>query len=131
MMGRNVPGWRKLLRKALDAGDDSRALALARQLCGLTYAIRINPTGRVLFRNAAAVRVGNSRFMNVVIIDEGLIRFESSNKPTEDALNIHKQQGSRYVTATRFLRRLGFDGSKPYNIEASPYGNRGFEFRLS
>jgi hypothetical protein len=38
---------------------------------------------------------------------------------------------ARYVTATRFLKPLGFDGSTPLDTEATAYNSHGFEFKVA
>lgn len=63
-------------------------------------------------------------------IDNGTVRLEPSKKQTEGALPVRSASGRPYVSATKQFKPLGFDGSRPYDIEAKPFGNAGFEFRL-
>lgn len=96
-------------------------------------AIHINKTGRVCFGKDAAVRLGGIEAINkhmAMKIEEGLVRIDIA-APGADTLPIRDGGGRPYISATRQFKPLGFDGSKPYDLEAKPYGTAGFEFRLS
>lgn len=102
-----------------------------------TLAIHINKTGRVCFAKDAAARLESAfkptdkqKFCTLAVDDKGNVRMEPSAKQTDGALIIRDASGRPYVSATKQFKPLGFDGSRPYDIEAKPYGAAGFEFRL-
>jgi len=97
------------------------------------YALHVNKTGRVCFGKDAAKRIGNffpDGFMTLAI-DKGVIRLEPTNKRAGGALQIREASGRPYISVTKQFKPLGFDGSRPYDIDAKPYGIAGFEFRLA
>jgi hypothetical protein len=69
--------------------------------------------------------------MTMAIDKGGNIRLSPTAKEGADTLPVRDGSGRPYISATKQFKPLGFDGSKPYDIEAKPYGNSGFEFRLS
>jgi hypothetical protein len=101
-----------------------------------TLAIHVNKTGRVCFAKDAAARLAaffgesQSRYC-LLAIDGGIVRLEPSKKQADGALPVRDASGRPYVSATKQFKPLGFDGSRPYDIEAKPYGAAGFEFRLA
>jgi hypothetical protein len=95
-----------------------------------SLAIHINKTGRVCFGKAAAERLGDSPFCTLTI-DGKLVRLEPAKKDGNGALPVRDASGRSYISATRQFKPLGFDGSRPYDIEAKPFGTAGFEFRLA
>jgi outer membrane biosynthesis protein TonB len=94
------------------------------------FAIHINKTGRVCFGKDAAERLGDSPFCTLKI-DGKIVRLEPVKKEVEGAIPVRDASGRPYISATKQFKPLGFDGSRPYDIEAKPYGNAGFEFRLA
>ena len=97
---------------------------------GETFAIHVNKTGRVCFGKEAAARIGDSRFCTLAA-EKGIIRLQPTNKATEDALPVRDASGRPYISATKQFKPLGFDGTRAMDIDAKPYGNAGFEFRLA
>jgi hypothetical protein len=95
-----------------------------------TMAIHVNKTGRVCFGKDAAARLGDAKYC-AMATDKGMVRLTPTNKATPDALPIRKASGRPYISATKQFKPLGFDGSRAIDIEAKPYGNAGFEFRLA
>uniref|UniRef100_Q01RL7 Uncharacterized protein n=1 Tax=Solibacter usitatus (strain Ellin6076) TaxID=234267 RepID=Q01RL7_SOLUE len=94
------------------------------------FAIHVNKTGRVCFGKDAAERMGDSPFCKLWI--EGkLVRLGPTKKEVEGAVLVRDASGRPYISATKQFKPLGFDGSRAYDCEAKPYGNAGFEFRLS
>src|SRR5215472_11364843 len=88
--------------------------------------IHINKTGRVCFGKNAAARIGDLGHM--LITAEGKhVRVVAKEEATENTVEIRRANGRPYVSATRFLKPLGFDGSKPLDIEATAYNSHGFE----
>jgi hypothetical protein len=94
-----------------------------------TLAIHINKTGRVCFGKQAAARLGESPFCTLTIEGQR-IRLEPTKEAADGALPVRDASGRPYISATKQFKPLGFDGSRPYDIDAKPYGNAGFEFRL-
>ena len=101
---------------------DARAKAEA-------FAIHVNKTGRVCFGKLAAARLGNPPYC-ALTIDGKIVRLEPTKK-ADGAIEVHSASGRPYISATRQFKPLGFDGSRPYDIEAKAYGAAGFEFRLA
>jgi hypothetical protein len=94
-----------------------------------TFAIHINKTGRVCFGRDAAVRLGEAAYLTITI--EGkTIRFSAAKAEGENTVPVRDANGRPYVSCTKQFKPLGFDGSEAIDIEAKPYGNAGFEFRL-
>jgi hypothetical protein len=94
------------------------------------FAIHINKTGRLCFSKPAADRLGQPKYC-LLAIDKGIVRIEPTNKDSENAVPVRDASGRPYISATKQFKPLGFDGSRPYDIDAKPYGNGGFEFRLA
>ncbi len=108
-------------KAALKAKDSPKA--------ALALAIHINKTGRVCFAKAAAARLGDAPYCTVSI--EGkIVRLEPTKK-ADGALPVRDASGRPYISATRQFKPLGFDGSRPYDIEAKAFGTAGFEFSLA
>jgi hypothetical protein len=91
--------------------------------------IHINKTGRVCFSKTAADRLGEAKYV-AITIDKRTVRFEPLAKEREGAVPVRDGGGRPYISATKQLKTLGFDGSKPYDIEAKPLNAHGFEFTL-
>ena len=96
---------------------------------GEAFKIHINSTGRVCFGRDAAARLGNPPYC-ALTIDGKIVRLEPTKK-ADGAIEVHSASGRPYISATRQFKPLGFDGSRPYDIEAKAYGAAGFEFRLA
>ena len=100
------------------------------------FKIHINSTGRVCFAKDAAERLlsafkaSDSKYC-LVAVDKGIVRLDPQKKQIDGAVNVKFASGRPYVSATKQMKPLGFDGSRPYDIEAKPYGAAGFEFRLA
>jgi hypothetical protein len=95
--------------------------------------IHINRTGRVCFGKDAAQRLGNffpDGYMTLAI-EDGTVRLTPTNKKVEGAVDIRNASGRPYISATKQFKPLGFDGSRAMDIEAKPFGDAGFEFRLA
>jgi hypothetical protein len=59
------------------------------------------------------------------------VRMVAQKNATENTVEIRYANGRPYISATRFLKPLGFDGTKPVDIEAAPYNSHGFEFKVA
>src|SRR5215467_6495668 len=93
-------------------------------------AIHINATGRVCFGRAAAARIACLGHM-LMTAEGNQVRMVAKKEATENTVEIRYANGRPYVSATGFLKRLGFDGSKPLDIEAAPYNSHGLEFKVT
>ena len=100
------------------------------------FEIHINNTGRICFGKDEAARLEGYDYCSIAV-DEAkkLIRLEPARKQAEGAKEIKyadKEYKIRpYISATREMKPLGFDGSRPYDCIAKPYGAAGFEFKLA
>jgi hypothetical protein len=92
-------------------------------------AIHINKTGRVCFGKTAADRLGGTQYVSLTI-DKGRVLIETLPKKQDGALEVRDGGGRPYISATKALKTVGFDGSKPYDVTAKPYLHHGLEFRL-
>lgn len=120
----DTPAAAKPEAKAKPAKPEAKAEAKPEAL-----AIHVNKTGRLCFGKSAAARLGDSPFCTLAV-EKGIVRIEPIKKEIEGALTIRDGGGRPYISATKQFKPLGFDGSRPYDIEAKPYGTAGFEFRL-
>ena len=93
-------------------------------------AIHINATGRVCFGRAAAARIAGLGHM-LMTAEGKQVRMLAKKDATENTVEIRFAGGRPYVSATRFLKPLGFDGTKPLDIQAAPYNSQGFEFQVA
>ena len=93
-------------------------------------AIHINATGRVCFGRAAAARIAGLSHM-LMTAEGKLVRMLAKKEATENTVEIRHANGRPYVSATRFLKPLGFDGTKPLDIGAAPYNSHGSEFKVA
>ncbi len=116
-------------KAATHAAAKAEAAGKAVQAKADTLAIHVNKTGRVCFGAAAAARLGDAPYCTLTI-DGKLVRLEPAKKDGNGALPVRDASGRPYISATRQFKPLGFDGSRPYDIEAKPFGSAGFEFRL-
>jgi hypothetical protein len=57
------------------------------------------------------------------------VRLIATAKESEGCARVRRAGTRPYLSATRLLRPLGFDGAA-LDIEATPVGASGFEFRL-
>lgn len=119
----------KIPAKADAKAEAAKAAKAPAKAKAEAYDIHINKTGRVCFSKLAAERLGDAPFCKLSI-DGKLIRIEPSKKDIDGALTVRDASGRPYISATRQFKPLGFDGSRPYDIEAKPFGAAGFEFRL-
>lgn len=92
--------------------------------------IHINKTGRVCFGRAAAARIGDMAFMTA-IIEGKQVRLVATAKQADGSLLIRRANGRPYLSATKLLKPLGFDGTKALDIEAKAYNSHGFEFKMA
>jgi hypothetical protein len=100
--------------------------------------LHLNKTGRLCIGKNAAARMGfdagktSHGFMLYVIEEKSrLVRLEWSARDAENALEVRNGGGRPYISATKQFKPLGFDGSQSRDIEAKPYGTKGFEFKLA
>jgi len=93
-------------------------------------AIHINVAGRVCFGRAAAARIACLGHM-LMTAEGNQVRMVAKKEATENTVEIRYANGRPYVSATGFLKPLGFDGTKPLDIEAAPYNSHGFEFKVT
>jgi hypothetical protein len=92
-------------------------------------AIHVNRTGRICFGRTAAARIAGLGHM-LMTADGNTVRMVAMEKATEHTVEIRSAGGRPYVSATKLLNPLGFDGTKPLDVEAAPINHHGFEFRL-
>jgi hypothetical protein len=92
--------------------------------------IHINKTGRVCLGKTAAARIGDPGHM-LMTIDGKQVRMVAKAAATDNTIEIRRANGRPYVSATRFLKPLGFDGSKALDIQAAAYNSHGFEFKIA
>lgn len=92
-------------------------------------AIHVNKTGRVCFGKVAAARLDGYKYM-VITVDGQTITFVPHSKPREGAVNIGDASGRPYVSATKLLKQVGFDGSKPLDLIATPVGDAGLQVKV-
>jgi len=100
------------------------------------FDIHINNTGRICFGVDEAARIEGYDYCSIAVdVAKKLIRLEPARKQAEGAKEIKyadKEYKIRpYISATREMKPLGFDGSRPYDCIAKPYGAAGFEFKLA
>jgi hypothetical protein len=62
-------------------------------------------------------------------VDGKTVRMVPKKEATENTVEIRRANGRPYVLATRFLKPLGFDGTKALDIEATAYNSHGFELK--
>jgi hypothetical protein len=118
-VAQTVPRATKTPKKAAEKKPASTALE-----------IHINKTGRVCFGKNAAARIGDLGHM--LMTGEGKqVRMVAKKEAAENTVEIRRANGRPYVSATKFLKLLGFDGSKPFDIEAAAYNTHGFEFKVA
>jgi hypothetical protein len=92
-------------------------------------AIHINKTGRVCFGKTAAARIGELARM-LITIDGKQVCMVAKKEATENTVEIRRANGRPHVSVTRFLKPLGFYGTKALDIEAAAYKSHGFEFKV-
>jgi len=97
--------------------------------------IDINKTGRICFNQEAQEHIGDKEFMKAEV-HKGVIGLEPTDEKIYGAMRVSRIKKTKAVyisegQARPLLEPLGFDGSRPYDIDDLRYPAKGgFEFRL-
>ena len=59
------------------------------------------------------------------------VRMVAKAAAPDNTIEIRRANGHPYISATKFLKPLGSDGTKALDIEAAAYTPHGFEFKVA
>lgn len=98
-----------------------------------TFSLHLNKTGRLCIGKEAAERLGDAPFV-ALKIEGKIVRLLPEKKESDSTIAVKYADPEYtlrpYVSASKAWKSLGWTGAEGIDIEAKPYGNGGFEFRL-
>lgn len=108
-----------------------KAAAAAPKATEKALDIHINKTGRFCFSATAKERMADYLYPKghcIVEVKGNTVRLDMVSKAAENTTPVRDASGRPYISATKAIKPLGFDGSQSYDFVAKAYGKAGFEF---
>jgi hypothetical protein len=108
----------------------TKKTAAAKPEAPATLDIHINVTGRVCFGRHAAARIGDLAHM-LVKVDGKTLRLIARKDATDESVDIRRAGKRPYISATKALKELGWEGKKALDLVADPINSHGFACKVA